>query len=148
MIPVRESDVRIIKKAGEVLGDSSQLNEEKLNRSFIFCKTGVKCLKVDQEDLKKFLLSMSLTEEYKQRLNFLLSSIPSLDKLSRINKDRICRSFRDQILPSGHIIFKEGEFIKNGYLIRRGEIELYSRRNLQLISQINKLKDERKLDQD
>jgi hypothetical protein len=45
-------------------------------------------------------------------------------------------------------VFKEGEFIKNGFLIRKGEVELFSRRNLRLISYIAKLKDENKMDQD
>lgn len=45
-------------------------------------------------------------------------------------------------------MFREGDFIKNGYLIKRGEVELYSRRNLRLINYINTLKEERKIDQD
>jgi CRP-like cAMP-binding protein len=91
---------------------------------------------------------MEDTEEYKLRLAFLLDSLPSLNKSSKIIKNRICRSFREQSFPAGHVMFREGDFIKNGYLIKRGEVELYSRRNLRLINYINTLKEERKIDQD
>jgi hypothetical protein len=91
---------------------------------------------------------MAQTPEYKERLSFLTQALPSLGKCSKIIKDRICRSFKDLSFPNGYTLFKEGEFIKNGYLIKKGEIELYSRRNLRLISHINMLKEEKQLDQD
>lgn len=77
---------------------------------------------------------------------FLLDSLPSLQKCSKIIKNRICRSFRELSFPAGYPLIKEGDFIKHGYIIRRGEIELYSRRNLRLINYINKLKEEKKND--
>jgi len=91
---------------------------------------------------------MTQTEVYKERLSFLENNLQGFSKCSKIVKDRICRSFRVISYPAGHPIFKEGEFIKNGFLIRKGEVELYSRRNLRLISYISKLKEEKKLDQD
>lgn len=63
-------------------------------------------------------------------------------------KERICKSFRVHSYPAGHALFKEGEFLKNGALIKKGEVELFSRRNLRLINYIAKLKEEKKLDQD
>jgi hypothetical protein len=120
----------------------------KLTRSYLYAKTPVRCLKLEQDALTKFLHRMEDTDEYKQRLHFLLDSLPSLNKSSKIIKNRICRSFREQSFPAGHAMFREGEFIKNGYLIKRGEVELYSRRNLRLINYINTLKEERKIDQD
>jgi CRP-like cAMP-binding protein len=89
---------------------------------------------------------MQETEEYKARMSFLLTSLPGLQKCSRIIRDRICRSFREHSYPAGHTLFKEGEFIKSGYVIRQGEIELYSRRNLRLIGYINQLREEKKMD--
>ena len=79
------------------------------------------------------------TEEYKEKLNFIINSLPTLNRCSRLTKDRVCRSFRLLTYPAGHTLFKEGEFLKQGYLIKTGEIELYSRRNLKLINHINSL---------
>ena len=45
-------------------------------------------------------------------------------------------------------MFKEGEFLKYGTLIRKGEVELFSRRNLKLINYIAKLREEKQMDQD
>ena len=44
MINFRDDQIKIIKKTGDVFGDTQQLNEEKLTRSFIYTKTPVKCL--------------------------------------------------------------------------------------------------------
>jgi hypothetical protein len=91
---------------------------------------------------------MQNTPVFKERLSFLESSLQGFNKCSKIVKDRICKSFRLLTFPAGHPIFKEGDFIKNGYLIRKGEVELFSRRNLRLINYIAKLQEEKKLDQD
>jgi CRP-like cAMP-binding protein len=91
---------------------------------------------------------MQKTVEYQERLAFILKSLPQLQKQSKFTKDRIVRSLKYHKYPSGHALFKEGEFIKHGFAIKSGEVELYSRRNLRLISHINKLKEEKQMDQD
>ena len=65
LINVRENDFKVIKKPGEILGDSSQLNEVKLTRSYLYAKTPVRCLKLEQDALTKFLHRMEDTDEYK-----------------------------------------------------------------------------------
>jgi hypothetical protein len=80
-----------------------------------------------------------MTPIYKERLSFLESSLSGFNKCSKIVKERICKSFRVLNYPAGHALFKEGEFLKNGCLIKSGEVELFSRRNLRLINYIAKL---------
>lgn len=91
---------------------------------------------------------MQQTQAFKERLSFLESSLSGFSKCSKFVKDRICKSFRVHFYPAGHALFKEGEFLKNGALIKKGEVELFSRRNLRLINYIAKLKEEKKMDQD
>lgn len=86
---------------------------------------------------------MHSTDEYRDKLAFLLQAVPSLMKCSKLTKDRVCRSLRPVNIPLGHTLIREGEFLKVGYLIRKGEVELYSRRNLRLVGYIEELKGER-----
>ena len=74
--------------------------------------------------------------------------MPSLQKASKLTKDRVCRSFRFHSYPPGHTLFQEGEFLKNGYLLKKGEVELYSRRNLRLVNHFQDLKNHSEMDQD
>lgn len=85
---------------------------------------------------------MQGTEEYREKLHFILEALPLLNRCSRMTKDRVCRSFRPQNFPSGAVLFNEGQFIKQGFLLRTGEVEIYSRRNLKLINHISELKEE------
>ena len=48
-------------------------------------------------------------------------------------RDRIVKSFRLEKFPAGHILFKEGDFIRSAHLVKRGEVELYTNRNLKFI---------------
>jgi len=51
MINVRDDQIRVIKKIGDVFGDTQLLNEEKLTRSFLYTKSPVKCLVIQPEKL-------------------------------------------------------------------------------------------------
>jgi CRP-like cAMP-binding protein len=83
---------------------------------------------------------MQRTDEYKEKLRFIMEAMPSLEKASKITKDRVCRSFRLFSFPPGYTLFNEGEFIRSAYLLRTGEVELFSRRNLRLVNHIQELK--------
>ena len=48
-------------------------------------------------------------------------------------RDRITRSFKLEKFPAGHMLFKEGDFIRSAHLVKRGEVELYTNRNLKFI---------------
>jgi hypothetical protein len=51
---------------------------------------------------------MQATDEYKEKLSFIVDAIPTLHKASKITKDRVCRSFRLLEYPPGHRLFREG----------------------------------------
>ena len=55
---------------------------------------------------------MQTSDEYKEKLAFLVSAIPILSKCTKLTRDRVCRSFRLVNFPAGSTIFKEGEFLK------------------------------------
>ncbi len=48
-------------------------------------------------------------------------------------RDRITKAFKLASFTHGHMIFKEGDFIKDTYLLRKGEVEIYTNRNLSFI---------------
>lgn len=56
-LKVKDEHVRLIKRPGEIFGDSSQLNEEKFQRSYVITKTqGTRCFEIRQTDLQLFLV--------------------------------------------------------------------------------------------
>ncbi len=52
-----------------------------------------------------------------------------MNKLTKITKDRITKAFRSISHPAGHILFKEGDFLKHAFLIVKGEVEMTSTKN-------------------
>lgn len=43
LIRVHDEDVKVIRRPGDIFGDSYLLNEDKFDRSFIYAKTKVIC---------------------------------------------------------------------------------------------------------
>lgn len=46
LLKVQEDNLKIIKKPGEIFGDSEHLNEEKMQRSYLIAKTEVRCFEI------------------------------------------------------------------------------------------------------
>lgn len=55
--------------------------------------------------------------DYLEKYKFIGEAIPYLEKVSKITRDRVTKCFRLEKYPPGHIIFKEGEFLREGYII-------------------------------
>jgi hypothetical protein len=55
LILLRDEEIKLIRKPGELFGDTYKLNEDMFQRSIIYAKTEVKCLQIEQEDLIAFL---------------------------------------------------------------------------------------------
>ena len=77
-ILIIDKEISFIKTPGEVFGDHYELSEQKHKRSFLLCKTPVKCLELTQSDLGHFLDIMYNSQEYQEKMQFIVKSIPFL----------------------------------------------------------------------
>jgi hypothetical protein len=48
------------------------------------------------------------SDEFQDKMMFLVKAIPELDRISRIGKERLSRSFKEVVLPANHLLFFEG----------------------------------------
>lgn len=48
-----------------------------------------------------------------------------IQNISRVGRDRLCRSFKQVSFPAGHLLYQENEFAKWAYIVIRGEVELF-----------------------
>jgi hypothetical protein len=136
---IKDKDISMLTRPGEVFGDHFALTEEKIKRSFTLCRTQVKCLFITFDNLTAFMKKLYSSPEYQEKYNFLLSAIPFMNKVTRITRDRITKAFRTVSHPPGHVLFREGEFIKSAYIVVKGEVELTSTKNFQFIQMIQDL---------
>ena len=83
--------------------------------------------------MKAFVLKMFSTPEYLEKYRFLGESIPYLQKVSKITRDRVTKTFKVAKFPHGHTLFKEGDFLKCAFIIKSGEVELSSNKNFKFI---------------
>ena len=123
---LKEKDVTFINKSGDFFGDHFPLTEQKLKRSFTLTTSRVKCLMMTKENLKLFMHKMYTSPEYTTKYNFLLDHIPIMNRLTRVTKDRITKAFKCVSYASGYSIFREGDYLKDAYLILQGEVEITS----------------------
>jgi hypothetical protein len=78
-------------------------------------------IEIDCTYLLNLLEKANENSNYKQLITFLNSVIAGLDKVSRVKRDRISRSFKEKAFPPGHYLLKEGRAQNVGYIILEGE---------------------------
>ncbi|CDW83135.1 UNKNOWN [Stylonychia lemnae] len=136
---MKDKDITILFKAGEFFGYHNIISELEEKRGYALTKTQVKCLMIPYENLRRFVMKMYNSPEYVEKFDFIGDSIPQLSKVSRITRDRVTKCFKVEKFPPGHILFKEGEHLKQAYILKSGEVELLSNKNFKFIKLIQKL---------
>eukprot|EP00347_Sterkiella_histriomuscorum_P024030 403332547 len=136
---MKDKDISLINRIGEVFGDHSQITELQQKRGYTLCLTDVKVFAINNEDLKNFIQKMYTAPEFIEKYKFIGEAIPYLDKISRTTRDRVTKCFKYEKYPPGHVIFQEGDFLKQGYILKSGEVELFSNKNFKFIQLLQDL---------
>jgi CRP-like cAMP-binding protein len=109
---------------GSGFGEIS-LMTNKLRSTTITCLTECLCLIFHKKEYLRYLVSVH-EKELDVKILF-LNSLPQFKTLTRTVLTRIAYHLKEKTLIKGQVIFQEGDFPSTVYIVKEGEIEVYTK---------------------